>query len=171
MHLSLWVSLTLLAPPALGQPMYKCPDPSGVVKFQQMPCTLQGGGEAVTVKPIPASGIVNLETSEESKRVQQVTHKMSRDRRLLEIEREMGNLESRIDSDRSAMSNEMARLERKKSSAANNLAGATWEQSISEEMSAVAAKYDAMIRNSQSRIDQLRKEEGRLREDQATEKN
>jgi len=171
MRRSLWISLILLAPPAFGQQMYKCPDPSGIVKFQQMPCTLQGGGEAVTVKPIPSSGIVNLETSEDSKRIQNLTNQMGRDRRLLEIDREIGNLESRIDSDRSAMSNEMARLKRKKAFAANNLAGATWERSISEEMSAVAAKYDAMIRSSQSRIDQLRKEEDRLREAQATEKD
>ncbi len=53
MHRSLLISLPLLANPAFGQSMYKCPDPSGVVKFQQMPCTLQGGGEAVTVKAIP----------------------------------------------------------------------------------------------------------------------
>ena len=34
--------------------MYKCPDSSGVIKFQQMPCSPTGGGEAVTVKPIPS---------------------------------------------------------------------------------------------------------------------
>lgn len=44
----------LLAAPALSQTMYKCPDPSGVVKYQQMPCSPTGGGEAVQVKPIAA---------------------------------------------------------------------------------------------------------------------
>lgn len=41
----------VISTPALSQQMYKCPDPSGVVKFQQMPCSPTGGGEAVTVNP------------------------------------------------------------------------------------------------------------------------
>ncbi len=44
----------LLATPAIGQQMYKCPDVSGIVKFQQMPCSPTGGGETVTVKPTPS---------------------------------------------------------------------------------------------------------------------
>ncbi|MCB1778062.1 MAG: hypothetical protein KDI50_11565 [Candidatus Competibacteraceae bacterium] len=48
--------------PALGQTMYKCADPAGIVKFQQIPCTPTGGGEAMTMKSIPSgasSGISN----------------------------------------------------------------------------------------------------------------
>lgn len=45
------LSLTLLlTAPAFGQAVYKCPDASGVVRFQQMPCE---GGKAIAVKPIP----------------------------------------------------------------------------------------------------------------------
>ncbi|MDV7391114.1 hypothetical protein RZS08_07170, partial [Arthrospira platensis SPKY1] len=58
---------------------------------------------------------------------------------------------------------EMASLSRKKQFASNNLAGATWEESISEEMNAVAQKYDALIRNDQSRIEQLRAAADRLK--------
>ncbi|MBE2293523.1 MAG: hypothetical protein IAF00_01175 [Phycisphaerales bacterium] len=45
-----------LAPTVVGagQTMYKCPDPSGTARFQQMPCSPTGGGEAVTVKSIPS---------------------------------------------------------------------------------------------------------------------
>lgn len=42
---------SLIVTPALGQTLYKCPDPSGVTKFQQMPCSPTGGGETITVKP------------------------------------------------------------------------------------------------------------------------
>lgn len=35
--------------PAFGQ-VYKCPDASGVIRFQQTPCD---GGQAIAVKPIP----------------------------------------------------------------------------------------------------------------------
>lgn len=47
------IGSVLLTGPAFGQQMYKCPNAAGTVNFQQMPCTLQGGGEAVTVKAIP----------------------------------------------------------------------------------------------------------------------
>ena len=43
-----------LISPATAQTMYKCPDPSGNVKYQQMPCTLTGGGEAIEVKAAPS---------------------------------------------------------------------------------------------------------------------
>jgi hypothetical protein len=45
------ISLTLLlTTPAFGQPIYKCPDVSGVIRFQQTPCE---GGQPIAVKPIP----------------------------------------------------------------------------------------------------------------------
>lgn len=48
--------IALLAAPAFGQTMYKCPNPAGVITFQQTPCTPTGGGEAVPVKAIPTTG-------------------------------------------------------------------------------------------------------------------
>src|SRR5574343_1757273 len=44
--------LIVLAAPAFGQTMYKCPDASGVATlYQQMPCA---GGEVLRVKAIPS---------------------------------------------------------------------------------------------------------------------
>ncbi|MCU0806402.1 MAG: hypothetical protein MUC53_00160 [Candidatus Contendobacter sp.] len=43
----------ILAAPAFGQTMYKCPNAAGVVAYQQMPCTPTGGGESIAVKSIP----------------------------------------------------------------------------------------------------------------------
>jgi hypothetical protein len=54
MNHTLILSFALIATPAFGQTMYKCPNAAGVVNFQQMPCSLQGGGETVPVKAIPA---------------------------------------------------------------------------------------------------------------------
>ena len=73
-------------------------------------------------------------------------------------------MEGQIVEHRSAMSDQIANLQRKKQYANNNLAGATWEQSISDEMSAVSQKYDALIRNDQSQIDLLRADAERLRQ-------
>ena len=43
----------LATAPVFGQTIYKCPKPDGTTMIQQMPCSIQGGGETMTVKPIP----------------------------------------------------------------------------------------------------------------------
>ena len=50
------VVLLAVAAPAFGQTIYKCPKPDGTTMIQQMPCSPQGGGEAMTVAPLKASG-------------------------------------------------------------------------------------------------------------------
>ena len=49
---ALTLSALLSVNGALGQTLYKCPTPAGVVQYQQTPC--EKGGEAVTVRPIPS---------------------------------------------------------------------------------------------------------------------
>lgn len=48
----------LLAAPAFGQTIYRCPSatPGAPSVIQQMPCSPQGGGESIEVKPLKASG-------------------------------------------------------------------------------------------------------------------
>lgn len=50
------LSFVLIAAPAFGQTMYKCPSPTpgAPAVYQQMPCTPTGGGESMAVKAIPA---------------------------------------------------------------------------------------------------------------------
>ena len=52
------LTVTLLAPPAFGQTIYKCPSsaPGAPPVIQQMPCSPTGGGETMEVKPLKASG-------------------------------------------------------------------------------------------------------------------
>jgi hypothetical protein len=56
MNKPLTLILCLLAAPiAHGQSMYKCQDiEGGPIRFQQTPCTITGGGEAVPLKAIPS---------------------------------------------------------------------------------------------------------------------
>ena len=79
-----------------------------------------------------------------------------------EIDREVKRLNSEIKKYQRRMNKELADLSDKKKYAANNFAGATWEQSISSEMSAVASKYDALIDSAEARIDRLYKEKVRI---------
>ncbi len=149
--------------PAFAQTMYKCPNAAGTVNFQQMPCSPQGGGESVTVKAIPAGSGSGVATdSSEADRMKGLAQQAGSERRLLEISREITSLESQMSGFRSSMSSEMSRLQGKKNLANNNLAGATWEQSISDEMAAVSDKYDSLIRSNQSQIDSLRQERTQL---------
>lgn len=54
---SVWLALTLLlTPAAFAQTVYKCPQPDGVMKIQQTPCTVTGGGEAVKLNTPKPSG-------------------------------------------------------------------------------------------------------------------
>lgn len=57
----------------------------------------------------------------------------------------------------------LAALRAKKAQANNNLAGAVWENSISEEMSAVVARYDVRIRGLREEIRRLEGEREALR--------
>lgn len=65
-HIVLLIA-SLAAAPALGQVLYKCPDPSGVTKFQQMPCSPTGGGEVITVKPTKPGDHSSEESTERIK--------------------------------------------------------------------------------------------------------
>ncbi|MCB1769727.1 MAG: DUF4124 domain-containing protein [Candidatus Competibacteraceae bacterium] len=153
--------LALTLSPAMA--VNKCVNDAGQVVYQSAPCPASAkGGELTLQKAAPASAPSPAD-AEELKRIQQTASALERERRLTEIDREIQRLEGRITDHRSAMDGEMANLRRKKLLANNNLAGATWEQSISEEMNAVTQKYDALIRSDQNRIDQFRNDADRLR--------
>jgi len=70
--------------------------------------------------------------------------------------------ERHIESVRNEMNAELEFLRAKKSRASNNLAGATWEQSISYEMSAVVSTYDMRISRLRDDVARLHAERDRL---------
>ena len=154
--------LTIITAPASA--VNKCVNDAGQVVYQTAPCPATAKGSELTLQKAPPPAAASAVDAEELKRLQQTAGKMERDRKLTEIDREIGRLEGQIVNHRSAMSDQIANLQRKKQFANNNLAGATWEQSISDEMSAVSQKYDALIRNDQSQIAVLRADADRLRQ-------
>ncbi len=156
------VLLTLIAAPASA--VNKCVNDAGQVVYQTAPCPATAKGSELTLQKAPSPSVTSTADAEELKRLQQTAGKMEKERKLTEIDREIRQLEGQILDHRRAMNDEMNRLQQRKQLANNNLAGATWEQSISDEMSAVSQKYDALIRNDQSRIDVLRADAERLRQ-------
>ena len=154
--------LALMAAPATA--INKCVNDAGQVVYQTAPCPTTAKSSELTLQKASQPSATSATDAEELKRLQQTAGKMERDRKLTEIDREIGRLEGQIVEHRSAMSDQIASLQQKKQSANNNLAGATWEQSISDEMSAVSQRYDALIRNDQSQIAVLRADAERLRQ-------
>ena len=67
-----------------------------------------------------------------------------------------------IDAMHDEHSTRQAQLRAKKTRANNNLAGATWEQSISDEMQAVAAEYDMKLRKATKELDELKMQRSQI---------
>lgn len=153
--------LSLTAWPAMA--VNKCVNEVGQVVYQSAPCPATAKGSELTLQKTAPASAASPADSEELKRIQQTANALERERRLTEIDREIKRLEGRIVDHRSQMGSEMDSLKQKKQLANNNLAGATWEQSISDEMNAVVQKYDALIRNDQNQIERLRTDADQLR--------
>lgn len=172
--LALAVALAVTGPTFAG--VYKCTDAKGRVAYQAAPCP-QGAAAAVTIKesepaPMPAEGEpapvaapAGSSPEEQSALLAKQAREADRNQRLRQISRSIADAETRIGDYHRAMDAEMARLRSEKARAMNNLAGATWDASLSAEMQAVAAKYDALIRVQQDRITRLRADEARVLEE------
>lgn len=85
-------------------------------------------------------------------------------------QRERDNVQEQIDLEerrkrdtRTEMEGKLDELRAKKGSALNNLAGATWEGSISTEMQAVTMAYEGRIRDIDAKIADLRAQRDAIR--------
>lgn len=141
----------------------KCVIDGWKVVYQVAPCPDAAKSSDVTIRKDTATPAAPAE-ADELKRIKETGAAMERERKITETEREIAERESRNHAIQQTMTNELAALKIKKTAARNNLAGATWEESISGEMNAVTQKYDTMIRTNQSKIDSLRDELEKLRE-------
>lgn len=147
------LALVPLAAPA--QTLYKCTE-GGIIKYADSPC----GKSAVLISGKPAASAsrnVVVQTADQSPAVaarapeaapaapadaqrlrEDQLAQMARDRRIRELGYEIRDAEREMD-------DELEKLRRRKGYANNNLAGATWESSISQEMQAATSKGNARI--------------------------
>lgn len=156
------IAALILALPFTAAAQFKCTDTEGKVSFQQAPCEGRSRQQSLILKAAPEAQPTPDTTrpasgqgeSSEAKTVRM----MERDRRVRELTMEVAAAEASVGNRNAAMSAEMAALKNRKQLANNNLAGATWEQSLSAEMQAVAAKYRAINEVELERLKQLRAE-------------
>lgn len=141
------LAVALVANSAHAQ--FKCVDSTGKTSFQQMPCSAQQKQQTFDVRP--ANGSVSATTpasaapaSGAAATDQRLVAKYERERRIRDLQREVSSIQGTIDGNNERMSAEMQAVSNRKRAANNNLAGAAWEQSLSSEMNAIAAKYKAL---------------------------
>lgn len=93
-----------------------------------------------------------------------MARQMERERLIRDKEFEIAQLGELMVRRSGLMEQELAALRAKKMQANNNLAGATWEQSISTEMSVVVEKYKAQKESDGERLKAMNAELRRLKE-------
>jgi len=146
----------------------------GRVVFQDAACP--GKGEVLVVRP--ASGAAPAPPNEagsdsaqpERKKPMTEAQRIEARVRSSQDARRRSDLETRIvpgvgmeiDRHRSQCDREYRALQDKKRAANNNLAGATWEGSISSEMTALATRCDTRNRDLRADLEKLRAECQRL---------
>ena len=132
--------------------VYKCTDDRGRMSFSQKPCG--GDAEKIEVKAHDKMGSVSAD-AEAFDRIEGYS-------RVREIDREVSKRRDLIDRYEKRRDREFAKIKAKQNRANNNLAGATWLQSLAQEMRAVTEKYNAKVAREESAIDRLNRERDRL---------
>ena len=160
------ILLAVLAGTANAQTQfYKCKDKWGQPIFSQRPCgdnaetgTISGpeptGGP---VTPTVAPAVPNSQGSS-------AWDKIEASNVLREANREINRRENQIASLEKARDQKLAALENKKRYSNNNLAGATWEESISTEMQATNDQYQSKIDSKRRKIERLQDKAERVAE-------
>lgn len=141
------MTLMLMAPFFVeANEVHVCTDPGGKKTFQQMPC------DAGVKSEVKSFSLDNVGTNMGKLNYDEVRA----DRENRQLQRDIRRSENKIIDYQNSMNRELSVLRQRQSRANNNLAGATYLDSISNEMSAVTARWDTMIRTEQSRLDSLR---------------
>lgn len=151
--------------PAAAQ-VYKCKDGTTTV-FSSQPCApnaqpidVRPASGASRVYPAPASEATPAPVAPPTAKPPVATRtlperaNLAARRRILDDE--VWRKQQSINALHEEHQTRQRQLRNKKSWANNNLAGAVWEQSISDEMQAVAAEYDMQIRKATKELDEVR---------------
>lgn len=155
-HLTL--ALFVLAAVSAAHAQYKCVAPDGKVAFQQTPCAAGATQQALDIRvaPPPASAPGDEPRARPPTADERILASYVHQRKLLEAQRHVAQLERRITARSALMEAELDVLRARKLHTNNNLAGATLDQSISTEMAAVVAKHRALNEVDLARLQRAR---------------
>jgi hypothetical protein len=153
MKLAVFVLLLL---PTIAAAQFKCVDAAGRITIQQTACPMEQKQQPLKMRADIPSPPASVEQGAGVSVHERMLRNMVGERRVLELSRAVQSLEFDISNRNAQMSREFDALRVMKTSANNNLAGATYQQSLSTEMQAVAAKYKALNDTDQERLKLLR---------------
>lgn len=152
--------LVLGAWPAAAGAAYRCVAADGRVSFQDTPCPrtekesklqLPAGATAA-----PRDAVTRAAAGAAVDPHVRMAAAMERERRGKDLEFTIGQVEERIARRNAAMSDQVAELQHRKGYARNNLAGATWQNSLSGEMQAIVDQTRALNQADEERLKVLR---------------
>lgn len=155
MRFTLLISALLLSQLSSAAQVYTCTDEKGRKTFSQIPCS--PSAKATTIEGPEMMGSVATDT--------EATDKIRSSNQLRTIGILIERKEDEIDSLHNSMDRELAVLKAKGRYANNNLAGATWEQSLATEMQATTERYRVKIDMAQRELERLRDKQDRLSQD------
>lgn len=155
------LSVAILAVTGPAWAVNKCTGPDGKTVFQDAPCA--GKGEKIEVRPASGSAPVPapLPVSAQPPRTASAKEGAfgeSWQRRTYLENRGVADARGAIVAHQNQCDAKQKELAAKKGQANNNLAGATWEQSISTEMQAAATLCDSKLRDLRAQLESLEKE-------------
>ncbi len=153
LYLLLTMASVVNAHPVFADGIYQCKDAHGTTVFSQFPCGNDAKKITVdTVNPSVSDIATTQSANEQNQKLieqqQNERHRNAQESRLSQYRQRLTDLQARRDA-------ELRLLQMKKTAANNNLAGAVYENSISEEMKAVSEKYNQDIRDTQREIDRI----------------
>ncbi len=142
------LSIFLIAP-AIGHPaVYQC-KVNGQTTFSDQPCG--DNAKEIQVKAPPVNGGGSMQTEAGDRFV-----------KSRELDREIRRLERDKEDLRDAMDRALARWQEQKRRANNNLAGATWEQSLAQEAEVMRERYQSEIDDVDRQLERARERRSNL---------
>lgn len=154
---------------AMAADIYRC-EVNGKVEFSQLPCSddaqkleLKDNPNKITPhyresQPIDTSAPAEEASATTQESTTNYLERKRAERRIYSIKREIKSLEKdrrRIFSDRDA---KIADIKSQQKHANNNLAGATWQQSLAQEMTSVSQAADSQVSSIDRQIQMLTSE-------------
>lgn len=157
------ILLAFISTSAFAQ--YKCVV-DGKTSFQDLPCT-NGSSTPLNVKYGSIQPTPEVKTQHSNNTVENLkksTNSLEKARLIREKQFQIENIQSARYNLQNELDAKLDALRAKKLTANNNLAGATWEQSISQEMTTVTDAYKSKFSNLDNQLQTAQQQLSKLQE-------
>jgi len=155
MYKLLVIPFIVFSSSSLASSVYKC-TVEGVVKYSHLPCgEVEEEVKAYTFENMEAvTAKAKVKQAQESSPVKS-TKELMHSAKLYTIKSKIKRYQSNVTTHQKKMSKEIERLKIRSTYANNNLAGATYQTALSNEMIAVSNKYQSLIDLEENKILEL----------------